>query len=91
MPIRVVDLENGNESNTIRSKILKLLKKDHNLAFKLKEIYSFLLDEDKKTNNNYKNKPNSLYKLTYNYLLEFKSNNLISYKGGYYFYNKKTK
>lgn len=88
MPIKVVDLENGNESNTIRNKILQLLKKDPNLAYKLKEIHNILLEEDKKTNNDYKNKPNGLYKLIYNYLLEFKSKKLISYKGGYYFFNK---
>ena len=91
MPIRVIDLESGNESNTIRNKILLLLKKDPALAYKLKEIYNNLLEEDKKTNNKYKNKPNSLYKLIYNYLLEFKSNKIIIHKGGYYFYNKKGK
>ncbi len=90
MPVKVIDLEKGNDKNSLRGKVLELLKKDPSLAYTLREIYSHFMQENE-INNHYKNKQQILYKLIYNYLREFKLKDVITHKGNYYYYNKRNK
>ena len=46
----------GKERNSVRGKILEFLKKNPDLAYTLKEIYTFCINEDK-SDNNYKKIP----------------------------------
>jgi len=56
VPIKVFELEQGKERNSVRGKILEFLKKNPDLAYTLKEIYTFCINEDK-SDNNYKTNP----------------------------------
>ena len=90
MPIKVFELEQGKERNSVRGKILEFLKKNPDLAYTLKEIYTFCINEDK-SDNNYKTNPKTLYKLTYNYLRDFAILGLVIHKGNFYYYKKEVK
>ncbi len=85
MPIKVSDLEKGQEKSSLRGKTLEFLKKDADLAFTLKEIHQHFL----KQSSAYTKAPENLYKLIYNYLREFSIQGLVIHKGNYYFFNKK--
>ena len=91
MPIKVIDLKRGKEKVSLRGKTLELLKRNSDMAYTLKELYNLFLEEDKKTDNLYKNKTNVLYKLIYNYLREFILHGVVIHKGNYYYYKKEGK
>ena len=91
MPIKVIDLKKGKEKVSLRGKTLDLLKRNSDMAYTLKELYNLFLEEDKRGENFYKNKPSVLYKLIYNYLREFILKGVVIHKGNYYYYKKEGK
>ncbi|MEK6937151.1 MAG: hypothetical protein AABW58_03715 [Nanoarchaeota archaeon] len=83
MPIKVADLEKGQESSSIRGKTLQFLKKNPELAYTLKEIHANFSKEINHIDSKV------LYKLIYNYLREFTLKKSVIHKGNYYYFNKK--
>ncbi len=91
MPIKVKDLEKEFIKSSVRGKILEFLKSNSELAFTLKEIHTFFIENDKKSNKAYIENPDVLYKLIYNYLRDFCIHGIVAHKGNYYYYKKGVK
>ena len=87
MPIKVAELKEGKEKNSLRGKLLEFLKKNSDLAYTLKEIYTFF-KEEKTIIGVYESKQDILYKLIYNYLRDFVLQGLVVHKGNYYHFKK---
>jgi len=90
MPKKVAEIESLPEEKAIflRGKILEFLRKNHTLAYTLKEIFHHFLELDNRSEQKYQKNQSVLYHLIYGYLREFRLKKQIIHKGNYYYLNK---
>ncbi|MBI2499722.1 hypothetical protein HYV88_05760 [Candidatus Woesearchaeota archaeon] len=91
MPIKVEELKKGGVESKLflRGQILDFLKNNSKYAYTLKELYTYFLERDTKSEKRYINKKKVLYHLIYGYLREFIKKNKVVKEGNFYYYNGK--